>query len=169
MKFPTIVVAFVSFCLVSSYSKPAFAAVIDAGDTPASAAIVEVTTRDETSGGPGRHHRRTLASKKNPPAAAAAVAALGVGVGDDCYDEFGSNENDCFMKGTWCHWYDYWRDGACSSKPGVDCGGHFRAPDCDGCLYYRKRKLNYCNGECKMHYTWFWDKLVGKNDYCEPI
>jgi len=80
MKFATVIVAFVSFCLVSSYSNPAFAAVIDAGDTPASATIVEVTTRDETSNGPGRPPRRTLNSKKNSPAAAA-VVMLGVDVG----------------------------------------------------------------------------------------
>ena len=39
MKFATLVVAFVSFC-VSSYSNPAFAAVIDAGDTPEDAVAV---------------------------------------------------------------------------------------------------------------------------------
>ena len=34
MKFATVVVAFVSFCLVSSYSNPASAAIIDAGTPP---------------------------------------------------------------------------------------------------------------------------------------
>ena len=44
------------------------------GGPAASAAIVEVTTRDETSDGPGRPPRRTLVSKKNLPAAAVAAA-----------------------------------------------------------------------------------------------
>ena len=40
MKFAPVVVAYVSFCLVSFHSKPAFAAVIDAGDTPEDAVAV---------------------------------------------------------------------------------------------------------------------------------
>ena len=39
----------------------------------ASASVVDVTTLEETSGGPG-HPRRTLFSKKNPTAAAAVAA-----------------------------------------------------------------------------------------------
>ena len=134
MKFATVVVAFVSFCLVSSYSNPAFAAVIDAGDTPASAsaAIVAVTPQDETSDGPGRRPRRTLAGKKNSPAAAAAVAALGVsttegtheGVATEpsppCPTDYHIHDQDCHEMGMLpmpeqackerecCYWYPHW-------------------------------------------------------------
>ena len=89
--------------------------------TAATAAVVDVTTLDETSDGPGRHHRRTLVSKKNSAAAAAAAAAptLGVVGGDACYD-IGSNEEAC--KGReGCYWYPFYSspDGRCSSSPGV--------------------------------------------------
>ena len=88
--------------------------------TAATAAVVDVTTLDETSDGPGRHHRRTLVSKKNSAAAAAAAApTLGVVGGDACYD-IGSNEEAC--KGReGCYWYPFYSspDGRCSSSPGV--------------------------------------------------
>ena len=153
MKFATVVVAFVSFCLVSSYSNPAFAAVIDAGDIPASAGIVEVTTRDETSDGPGRRPRRTLGSKKNP-AAAAAVAALGVSDYVQCY----ARDDEQLCKGVeGCIWYPHWLDGGgCSSSSGVSCGEHLdgsgehRAPYCSECPHYDNIEggESYCNGRC---------------------
>ena len=176
MKFATVIVAFVSFCLVSSYLNPAFAAVIDADDTPASAAIVEVTTRDETSDSPGRRPRRTLAGKKNPPAAAAAVAALGVsttegtheGVATEpsppCPTDLIINGQDCLEMGMLpmpeqackerecCYWYPHWTPLylRCQSSPGVSCGNH-RAPRCDLCPYYDNidHGYHYCHGDCK--------------------
>ena len=178
MKFATVVVAFVSFCLVSSYSNPAFAAVIDAGDTPASAsaAIVAVTPRDETSDGPRRRPRRTLAGKKNSPAAAAAVAALGVsttegtheGVATEpsppCPTDLIINGQDCLEMGMLpmpeqackerecCYWYPHWTPLylRCQSLPGVSCGNH-RAPRCDLCPYYDNvdHGYHYCHGDCK--------------------
>ena len=154
MKFATVIVAFVSFCLVSSYSNPAFAAFIDAGDTPASAAIVKVTTRDETSDGPGRRPRRTLVGKKNSPAAAAAVAALGVSDYVQCY----ARDDEQLCKGVeGCIWYPHWLDGGgCSSSSGVSCGEHLdgsgehRAPYCSECPHYDNIEggESYCNGRC---------------------
>ena len=154
MKFATVVVTFVSFCLVSSSSNPAFAAVIDAGDTPASAAVVDVTTLDETSGGPGRHPRRTLVSKKNP--------TRGVVSNGDACDDIGSNKQACEGAGGFCYWYPHsntFRDptiGTCSSSAGVSCGNH-RAPNCGECPYYDNNDhgYHYCHGDCKWQSHWY--------------
>ena len=95
MKFSvSVLVAAFLFSVAASAS----AAIVDdvttrdetSGGPAASAAIVEVTTRDETSDGPGRPSRRTLYSKKNPTAAAVATPPpptpklLFVQAGTDC-------------------------------------------------------------------------------------
>ena len=145
MKFATVIVAFVSFCLVSFHSNPAFAAVIDAGDTPASAAIVKVTTRDEKSDGPGRRPRRTLVSKKNP--------TRGVVSNGDADCTGNKKEQACKGAGG-CYWFPHaYTDGWCSIFSGVDCGG-YRTETCYNCPYYDSNEnlgQAYCNGECNWY------------------
>ena len=52
MKFLSIAVAFVSFCLITFHANPAFAAVIDAGAPPEDAVVVplEVKESDDATG-----------------------------------------------------------------------------------------------------------------------
>ena len=49
-KFSPVVVAFVSFCLISFHSNPAFAAVIDAGAPPEDAVTVPLEEPDDATG-----------------------------------------------------------------------------------------------------------------------
>ena len=46
MKFATVIVAFVSFCLITFHSNPAFAAVIDTGAPPEDAVVVPLELKE---------------------------------------------------------------------------------------------------------------------------
>ena len=65
-KFSPVVVAFVSFCLISFHSNPTSAAVIDAGAPPEDAALAVPLELEELDDGTGKWNNNTVLANKSP-------------------------------------------------------------------------------------------------------